>query len=424
MVTNRIHLLGASGSGTTTLGRALAETLGWPHFDTDDYYWQPSDPPFQHKRDPEERRRRLRADLAPHPRWVLSGSLCGWGDDLIPRFDLVVFLWVPPETRLARLRAREHERYGAAALAPGGSLYEEHEAFMAWAAAYDEGGLDIRSRWRHEAWVSRLSCPVLRLMDAGTTEEHVAEVRRQLEDSVLTPPVGPLSLADDFQGTVASFWERDWMPAQPLEFVPDPDAPTGQALAITVRAGDCPGVGGHGEPTERAELYETRAAALPIESEAWYGFSFYLPADFPVVDRRLVVGQWHQPHPAPFRSPLVANRFRDGAFSITREDGVTRVVCFEERREVRGRWLALAYHVRFSPTSAGLLEAWMDGRQVVSYRGPLGYPDGGDRVHFRIGLYRDHLPMPMTMLIRHFRRGGSVADLSPVFGPRPGASWA
>jgi hypothetical protein len=115
-------------------------------------------------------------------------------------------------------------------------------------------------------------------------------------------------------------------------------------------------------------------------------------------------------------------RSRDGTFSITRQDGLTRVVCFEERREILGRWLDLAYHVRFSPTSAGFLEAWMDGRQVVSYRGPLGYPDGGRRVHFHIGLYRDHLPMPMTVLIRHFRRGESAADLSPVLGPRSSAS--
>src|SRR5262249_33344231 len=139
MVTNRIHVLGASGTGTTTLGRALAQALGWPHFDADKYYWQPSDPPFLHKRDPAARRELLRADLAPHQRWVLSGALCGWGDHFIPRFDLVVFLWVPSAIRLARLRAREQDRYGAAALAPGGPHHQRYPAFMAWAAGYDQG---------------------------------------------------------------------------------------------------------------------------------------------------------------------------------------------------------------------------------------------------------------------------------------------
>jgi adenylate kinase family enzyme len=36
---HRIHILGASGSSTTTLGQALAERLGSVHFDTD---WQES----------------------------------------------------------------------------------------------------------------------------------------------------------------------------------------------------------------------------------------------------------------------------------------------------------------------------------------------------------------------------------------------
>ena len=46
MPTRRIHIMGASGAGVTTLGRALADTLGLPHHDTDDYYWRPTDPPY------------------------------------------------------------------------------------------------------------------------------------------------------------------------------------------------------------------------------------------------------------------------------------------------------------------------------------------------------------------------------------------
>ena len=35
---HRIHLFGASGSGTTTLGVALAERLAIAHFDSDNFY--------------------------------------------------------------------------------------------------------------------------------------------------------------------------------------------------------------------------------------------------------------------------------------------------------------------------------------------------------------------------------------------------
>ena len=67
-----------------------------------------------------ERLDRLAQALAGAPRWVLSGSLTGWGDPLIPTFDLVVFLYVTPETRLARLLERERRRFGAD-IEPGGA---------------------------------------------------------------------------------------------------------------------------------------------------------------------------------------------------------------------------------------------------------------------------------------------------------------
>ena len=118
---HRIHIPGASGSGTTTLGRALAVRLQCPHLDTDDYYWLPTDLPFTHERERTARQHFLMDTLTAHTSWVLSGSLCGWGDVAIPLFELVVFLWIPQNIRMKRLRQREHERYGGRML-PGGDM--------------------------------------------------------------------------------------------------------------------------------------------------------------------------------------------------------------------------------------------------------------------------------------------------------------
>lgn len=41
-----IHILGASGAGTSTLGQALEQTYGFKWLDTDDYFWMPTNPPF------------------------------------------------------------------------------------------------------------------------------------------------------------------------------------------------------------------------------------------------------------------------------------------------------------------------------------------------------------------------------------------
>jgi len=161
-LTLRVHVMGASGSGATTIGRRLAEAVAAPHFDTDDFYWRPTDPPFIEKRPIPERRALMREVFAPGPRWVLSGSLDGWGDPFVPLFDRVVFVSTPDAVRLPRLRQRE-------ALRLGGDPDAERamEQFLDWAAQYETGGASVRSRARHEIWLAGIPCPVIRVDGAG-----------------------------------------------------------------------------------------------------------------------------------------------------------------------------------------------------------------------------------------------------------------
>lgn len=70
----KIYLLGPSGSGTSTLGREIADRMGIPWFDSDDFYWIATDPPFTVKREIEERKRCLKETLDGNVSWVLSGS--------------------------------------------------------------------------------------------------------------------------------------------------------------------------------------------------------------------------------------------------------------------------------------------------------------------------------------------------------------
>ncbi len=179
----RIHILGASGAGTTTLGRALSERLAIPHFDTDDYHWDKSDIPFTVKREDWQRAELLEHDLLQFPEWVLSGSLCDWGDFAIPLFTLVVFLWIPHDLRMERIKNREIERYGLEALSPGGWFHQHHKDFMAYAEAYDSAGLDvdIRSKKLHEQWMSKLPCRLLRIEAPFSTQELTRRVEQELE---------------------------------------------------------------------------------------------------------------------------------------------------------------------------------------------------------------------------------------------------
>lgn len=175
---SRIHIIGASGSGTSTLGDALANVLPHIHLDTDEFFWTTK---FTEVRPVPERREMLKQALLQSERWILSGSLVGWGDCFIPYFDLVIFLWIPPDVRLARLQQRELERYGVEALA-GGSLYEQSQSFLKWAARYDHAGTEVRSKTLHEQWLAELSCPTLRIEGDYSTEERIAMVMNFLNE--------------------------------------------------------------------------------------------------------------------------------------------------------------------------------------------------------------------------------------------------
>ncbi|GGD77932.1 AAA family ATPase [Paenibacillus nasutitermitis] len=166
---NRIHIFGASGSGATTLGKELAGHLPHVNVDGDDYFWIEK---FNQMRQPQERVKLLQADLAPYKQWILSGAVCGWGDELKPLFDFVIFLYVPQDIRLQRLREREYARYGEEIM-PGGQKYEQSKAFLEWAALYDKAGLEVRSRTLHEQWIAGLACPVLRIEGDQTVNERV-----------------------------------------------------------------------------------------------------------------------------------------------------------------------------------------------------------------------------------------------------------
>ena len=101
MKSRRIHVMGASGVGVTTLGRAIADAVAIPHHDADDYFWLPTTPPYRERREIADRLRLMREIFLGRSNWVLSGSIEGWSASIAPLFDLVVFVEAPVEIRLS-----------------------------------------------------------------------------------------------------------------------------------------------------------------------------------------------------------------------------------------------------------------------------------------------------------------------------------
>ncbi len=202
------------------------------------------------------------------------------------------------------------------------------------------------------------------------------------------------------------------------------------ALAITVYPGHDP----LNDGSDRAELAEAEAVRLSAGQEVWYGFSMQIAGPIPADGNRIVIGQWHQEGPG---SPFVAQRFRNGIFHITVQDGLCRlriawqagggpgrardcrvaVERFAELPASDSGWIDMVYRIRSGPGGDGLVEVWANGRRVARASGAIGY-EGMTRQFFKFGPYRDPAAYPTTVYLDSFRRGGSYAEVDPARGQR------
>ena len=113
--------------------------------------------------------------------WILGGSIVNWRGLTIKNFDLVVFLYLPPEVRIERLRKREYERYGEVIISDP-IRRKLHEEFIAWAADYDAAtGIAGRTLHAHESWLHTLDCPIVEIRGDTSVEERIARILRLID---------------------------------------------------------------------------------------------------------------------------------------------------------------------------------------------------------------------------------------------------
>ena len=205
----------------------------------------------------------------------------------------------------------------------------------------------------------------------------------------------------------SKYWSTTWWVARQSGIVEGVAQDGSSSLKAVVEPGNRRLYGKSGQATERCELLEKRRHVLG--TDLWYTFSVYVPQEFPVEDVRLVMGQWKQTSWTLYKkhSPVIAQRFRNGIFSITINNDSGQHLLYEtgtiDQPALIGEWSEFKYHIRFSKENAGILEVWINGEQVVDYEGQLAYSDDMNTSYFRLGLYRDTMQVPMVVYFDDFQ---------------------
>lgn len=87
---NRVHVVGTSGSGKTTIARAIAEKLGIRHIELDAIHWQ-----SDWNNLPKDEFRKRVLEETEHGDWTIDGNYSAVRDIVWDRVDTIVWLNIP-----------------------------------------------------------------------------------------------------------------------------------------------------------------------------------------------------------------------------------------------------------------------------------------------------------------------------------------
>ena len=179
---------------------------------------------------------------------------------------------------------------------------------------------------------------------------------------------------------LSKLWRTDKMVEKSFEIQHEVVRSGKSAAMIILKTGDVFESGiGKSKDSERDEFCEVKKLNS-LEGKMYeYRFSMFFPSDFPIVPTRLVVAQWKQKCDAEScsdDSPVLAIRYVSGRLCITMQTDSLRQTLYEI----------------------------VNYLGVTSYNESNGYPAKNNRYYFKMGLYRDRMPEPMTIYIDEYRK--------------------
>lgn len=161
-----IIICGLNGAGKSTLGRALAKERGYYFIDVEDLYFPKDDPHYAYasQRTRQEVEIRLASEIHAHGDFVFASVHGDYGESVRSALRCCVYISIPREIRLQRVKNRSYQKFGSRML-PGGDLYEREEKFFAFVGSRTEDPV--------EKWLETLSCPAIKIDGTKPVEENL-----------------------------------------------------------------------------------------------------------------------------------------------------------------------------------------------------------------------------------------------------------
>ncbi len=185
------------------------------------------------------------------------------------------------------------------------------------------------------------------------------------------------------------------------------------AAMVTVKMGEKYEAGNDSSAeSERAELLEAKKLVGRENKTYEYSFSMFVPTDFPIVPVRLVIAQWKQycgQGICEDDSPVLALRYINGELRVTQQTSRYDTVVYRTRQDIRNKWTDFKIQANFSRTDTGFVKIWINNTLVVdrkgksAYSSERGYP-AASYFYFKMGLYRNKMPEPMTIYIDDYSK--------------------
>ncbi|WP_018331727.1 polysaccharide lyase [Actinomycetospora chiangmaiensis] len=239
------------------------------------------------------------------------------------------------------------------------------------------------------------------------------------------PP--PLTGAPDPATVPAPIWQASLSGRDPLRNFRD--TPYNNDGARAPKLVDAPGVAGAKALEFTVPGGGKRSELEPIVQlyregdEAYFGFAWNLPADFPVnADGWQVLAQWKNSGDG---SPPIEIKVEGGQFKLDGGAGGDdpRGTYFSTPigPALTGRQTDVVVHIKFStdPQKASV-DVWMNGQQrITGYQPPGGTRYEGDDSYLKTGIYRDSaISQTANLFLLDARVASSYESASALVGPK------